>query len=133
VQAFTALSDPTRRRIVEMLAKGALSSGDIAKRFDVSAPAISQHLKRLRQAKLVRVRAEAQRRIYELDWTGVDEVTQWIARVRRFWEPRLDLLEAQLSSPPPPKAGLTSPPPPPKAGVTGPPPPRARHKERNSP
>ncbi|HEY3888052.1 MAG TPA: metalloregulator ArsR/SmtB family transcription factor [Caulobacteraceae bacterium] len=96
MDSLAALADPTRRRIVETLAEGALSSGDIASRFSISAPAISQHLKTLRLARLVRVRAEAQRRIYELDPEGVDEMSAWIAQIRRFWSSRLDALEAQL-------------------------------------
>ncbi len=67
MNGLTALADPTRQQIVKMLAKGALSSGDIARRFDMTAPAVSQHLKTLRDAKLVKVRAEAQKRFYELD------------------------------------------------------------------
>jgi DNA-binding transcriptional ArsR family regulator len=97
MDSLSALADPTRRRIVETLAEGALSSGDIARRFSISAPAISQHLKTLRQARLVRVRAEAQRRIYELDIEGVDEMSAWIGQIRRHWATRLDALEAQLS------------------------------------
>jgi DNA-binding transcriptional ArsR family regulator len=79
-----------------MLAMGALSSGDIARRFDVSAPAISQHLKTLRDAKLVRVRAQAQKRFYELDPEGVEELADWIARIRGFWSDKLDALEKEL-------------------------------------
>ena len=96
MDSLAALADPNRRRIVETLAEGALSSGDIASRFSISAPAISQHLKTLRMAKLVRVRREAQRRIYELDLEGVDEMSAWIAQIRRFWSTRLDALESQL-------------------------------------
>jgi DNA-binding transcriptional ArsR family regulator len=96
MDSLAALADPTRRCIVETLAEGALSSGDIASRFSISAPAISQHLKTLRMAKLVRVRREAQRRIYELDLEGVDEMSAWIAQIRRFWSSRLDALESQL-------------------------------------
>jgi DNA-binding transcriptional ArsR family regulator len=96
MDALAALADPTRRRIVEGLARGPLSSGDIASRFDISAPAISQHLKALREAGLVTVRAEAQRRIYELDPRGVDEVAAWIADIRGFWTRRLDNLERQI-------------------------------------
>jgi DNA-binding transcriptional ArsR family regulator len=96
MDSLAALADPTRRRIVETLAEGALSSGDIARRFSISAPAISQHLKTLRQARLVRVRAEAQRRIYELDLDGVDEMSAWIGQIRRHWATRLDALAAQL-------------------------------------
>jgi DNA-binding transcriptional ArsR family regulator len=96
VPQFSALADPTRQRIVEMLAGGALCAGDIAGRFDLSPPAISQHLKTLRTAGLVKVRAEAQRRIYELDPKGVAELSDWVARIRAFWTPRLDALEAAL-------------------------------------
>jgi DNA-binding transcriptional ArsR family regulator len=96
MQALSVLADPTRQRIVEMLATGSMSSGDIARRFDVSAPAISQHLKTLRDAKLVRVRAQAQKRFYELDPEGVGELAQWIARIRSFWSEKLDALEQEL-------------------------------------
>jgi len=93
---FSALADPTRQRIVEMLAGGALCAGDIAGQFKLSPPAISQHLKALREAKLVKVRAEAQKRIYELDPEGVAELSDWVARIRAFWTPRLDALEQAL-------------------------------------
>ena len=94
--ALQALSDPTRQRIVEMLAAGALSSGEIADRFALSPPAISQHLKTLKQARLVSVRVDRQKRIYSLDPDGVEEVSDWVARIRAFWNPRLDALEAAL-------------------------------------
>lgn len=93
---MAALADPTRQRIVAMLAAGALSSGDIASRFELTAPAVSQHLKTLREARLVRVRPEKQRRIYELNQEGVRELADWIDRIRAFWNPRLDALEAAL-------------------------------------
>jgi DNA-binding transcriptional ArsR family regulator len=96
MQALTVLADPTRQRIVEMLAAGAMSSGDIARCFDVTAPAISQHLKTLRAARLVRVRAQAQKRFYELDPAGVGELTDWINRIRGFWSEKLDALEQEL-------------------------------------
>jgi len=96
MNTLSALADPTRQRIVEMLARGRLSSGEIASRFKISPPAISQHLKTLREAKLVRVRVEAQRRVYELEPEGVDELFAWITHIRRFWATRLDRLEAQL-------------------------------------
>src|SRR5882672_924745 len=88
--SLTALADPTRQRIVAMLAAGALSSGEIAGRFELSAPAISQHLKTLKQARLVSVRIDRQKRIYSLDPEGVEEVSEWVARIRAFWNPRLD-------------------------------------------
>jgi DNA-binding transcriptional ArsR family regulator len=96
MDAMVALADHTRRRIVETLAGGPLSSGEIASRFEISAPAISQHLKTLRAARLVRVRAQAQRRIYELDLDGLDEMSDWVTGVRRFWAGRLAALEEQV-------------------------------------
>ena len=94
--SLSALADPTRQRIVEMLAAGALSSGEIAGRFKLSAPAISQHLKTLKTAKLVSVRVDAQKRIYALNPEGVAEVANWVDRIRAFWNPRLDALETAL-------------------------------------
>ena len=95
METFVALADPTRRRIVEMLAQGRLSSGEIASRFEITAPAVSQHLKVLRNARLVRVRPEAQRRIYELDEAGVAELSLWLADIRRLLGERI-LGEADL-------------------------------------
>jgi DNA-binding transcriptional ArsR family regulator len=95
--SFSALADPTRRRIVEALAAGPLSSGEIAARFPISAPAVSQHLKALKSARLVRVRAEAQRRIYEIDPDGVEAVALWADGLRRYWAARLDGLETALT------------------------------------
>lgn len=102
MDSFAALADPTRRRILEMLARGSLSSGEIAARFEVSAPAVSQHLQALRKAKLVRVRAVAQRRIYELERDGVEEVSDWLERIRLLWGRRLDSLEELLNTEPVP-------------------------------
>jgi DNA-binding transcriptional ArsR family regulator len=94
--AFGALADPTRRRIVEMLAASELPAGEIARRFDMTAPAVSQHLKLLRNAGLVSVRRDAQRRIYALDPAGLAELDAWLARYRRFWHDRLASLEREL-------------------------------------
>jgi DNA-binding transcriptional ArsR family regulator len=96
MQGLTALSDPTRQRIVEMLASGPLCAGDIAERFAISAPAISQHLKTLREAKLVRVTPQAQKRVYELNPEGVMALSEWVERLRRFWTTKLDALESEL-------------------------------------
>lgn len=93
---LNALADPTRQRIVEMLANRELSAGAIAEHFDMSPPAISQHLKVLKDANLVRVRADAQRRIYALDPEGFDELEQWMTRIRRYWRGNLDALERVL-------------------------------------
>jgi DNA-binding transcriptional ArsR family regulator len=96
IASLAALADPTRQRIVAMLAGGALSSGEIAGRFALSPPAISQHLKTLREAHLVCVKTDKQKRIYSLDPKGVQEVSDWVAHVQAFWNPRLDALEAAL-------------------------------------
>lgn len=100
MDTFAALADPTRRRIVELLGRGERSAGEIVEEFDVSAPAISQHLKALRDAGLVQVRAEAQRRIYALDPAGLAEIDAWLEGVRRYWSRRLDALERELRKPP---------------------------------
>ena len=94
--SLAALADPTRQRIIAMLAAGAQSSGEIARRFDLSPPAISQHLKTLKTAHLVSVRIDKQKRIYSLDPEGLREVSDWVARIQAFWNPRLDALEAAL-------------------------------------
>ncbi len=94
--AFTALADPTRRRIVEMIAERDRSAGEIVAKFDVTPPAISQHLKLLREARLITVRAEGQKRIHSLNRAGLDEIQAWVARATRFWEERLDALERTL-------------------------------------
>ncbi len=94
--AFAALADPTRRQIVEILAQRDLAAGEIVEHFDFSPPAISQHLKVLRQARLVSVRIDAQRRIYGIDPAGFAELDQWLARVKRFWPPKLDALDNAL-------------------------------------
>ncbi len=96
MEPFVALADPTRRRIVEALTAGPLSSGEIAARFPISAPAISQHLKTLKAARLVRVRSEAQRRIYEIDPEGIEAVAGWADGVRRHWAAKLEQLETTL-------------------------------------
>ena len=97
MQGLTALADPTRQRIVELLAAGPLCAGDIAGRFSISGPAVSQHLKTLKTAKLVKARVDAQRRIYELDPEGVGALSDWVERLRAFWNPKLDALEAALN------------------------------------
>jgi len=101
---FTALADPTRRQIIELLARGECPAGDIVEAFDISGPAISQHLKVLREAALVQVRVDGQRRIYQLNQQGLSEMDAWLNNVRRFWAPRLDALERELRKPDKPKA-----------------------------
>jgi len=99
MDSLMALADPTRRQIVEMLGRGERASGEIAENFAISAPAVSQHLRVLRDARLVQVRVEAQRRIYTLNAAGLAEIDAWLAQVRRFWAGRLDALEHELRKP----------------------------------
>src|SRR5687767_1202244 len=96
---FAALSDPTRRAIIEFLAHGERTAGSVTGAFELSAPAISQHLKALRQAGLVSVRVDAQRRIYSLNPQGLQALDGWLERMRRFWDGRLDALERELRKP----------------------------------
>jgi DNA-binding transcriptional ArsR family regulator len=111
---FTALADPTRRAILELLARrGELPASAIAATFDVSAPAISQHLKVLREAGLVLMEKQAQRRLYRINTAAMREVEEWAYRLQQQWERRLDALETFLKSDQPPPAvgiaGLASP------------------------
>jgi len=94
---FSALSDPTRRAILARLAEGEAAVGDIAGRFEISAPAISRHLRVLEEAGLVSRRIEAQRRIIALDPEALRTASEWVDHYRRFWEESLDRLEAVLA------------------------------------
>jgi DNA-binding transcriptional ArsR family regulator len=96
VQALEALADPIRRHIVELLAERERDAGDIASHFDVSRPAVSRHLRVLREHGLVQARTEAQRRVYSLDPAPLEEIDEWLARYRGFWTNRLDALDVQL-------------------------------------
>jgi DNA-binding transcriptional ArsR family regulator len=98
MQIFAALADPTRTKIIEVLARTDLSAGEIAARFPVSRPAVSRHLSVLRKARLVHARGEAQRRVYSLDPAALDEVDQWVARCRQVWSSRLDALGRHLDA-----------------------------------
>ena len=97
MDVFIALADPTRRQIIESLATGEHSAGDLAGQFAISGPAVSQHLKTLRDVGIVEVRKDAQRRIYRLRAGGFDDVQQWLQRIDRFWGDRLDRLERVLN------------------------------------
>jgi len=99
MDTFTALADPTRRHIVESLAVGETSFGALADQFEMSRPAVSQHLKVLRDAGIVTSRADAQRRIYRLSDDGLDELDAWLDKVRGYWTQRLDRLEQVLGEP----------------------------------
>src|SRR5277367_82507 len=94
---FTALAEPTRRSIIEMLAsKGELSATDISDKFQVSPPAISQHLKVLREAKLVRMEKRSRQRIYQLNPGAMNELEQWAKDTTELWGKRFDKLDKVL-------------------------------------
>ena len=90
---FTALSDPTRRQVFERLQSGGRSVGEIAKNLPVSRPAVSQHLKVLKQAGLVGDRAEGTRRIYYIDPQGLAAVRKWLDQ---FWDVALAAYAAEV-------------------------------------
>lgn len=96
MQSLIAIADPTRRRIVELLAERDRTAGELVAEFDMSAPAISQHLKVLREAGLVTVRAEGQSRVQILNPEGLRELEAWLEKTRAFWSRRLDALEREL-------------------------------------
>lgn len=98
MDAFVALADENRRRIVMTLARQELSVNDLVARFAISQPAISQHLKVLREAGLVRVRPQAQRRLYSVAPDGLREVEAWLDRTRRQMAAQLDALERHLDA-----------------------------------
>src|SRR3954469_1113640 len=98
MQAFAALSDPTRRQIVELLSKRELTAGDIAARFPVSGPAISKHLRVLRDAGLCTYQQRAQQRVYQLRPEALAEADQWMQQRLNLWRDRFDALGQQLES-----------------------------------
>ena len=94
---FSALADPTRRTILELLAQNnELPATDIYNKFQVSHPAISQHLKVLREAELVNVERKAQQRVYKINPQKLSELEKWIKRLESDWEKRLDRLDTVL-------------------------------------
>lgn len=96
MQSLAAIADPTRRRIVELLAEGERTAGELVEEFDLSAPAISQHLNVLREAGLVLSRVEGQSRVQSLNPAGFDELDAWLEKTRAVWSRRLDALEREL-------------------------------------
>jgi DNA-binding transcriptional ArsR family regulator len=93
---FEVLADPTRRQIVAFLADGESPVRDIVDQFNSSPPAISQHLKVLRQAGLVSMRPEAQRRLYSVNRLALAEAAAWLMRMGGFWSEQLESLERGL-------------------------------------
>ncbi len=101
MHAFDVLGDPVRRRILDLLRESELSSGEIVERvgaeFGISQPAVSQHLRVLRESGFAIVRAEAQRRIYSIDAAPIAEVDRWLAPFRRFGDHKLMALETEVA------------------------------------
>ena len=97
VQSLAALADPIRREMVELLAGGELAAGELAGRFPVSRPAISRHLRVLREAGLVRVRTDGKRRLYTLDPRPLRELDAWLEAYRELWAQRLDALDTEIA------------------------------------
>ena len=93
---YDAIADPTRRSVLRLLAERELTAGELAAAFTISRPAVSRHLRVLREAGLVRSRPHAQQRVYSLDPRPLEDVDAWLASIRAFWEPRLDALERHL-------------------------------------
>ena len=101
VHAFDVLGDPVRRRILELLADGEHSSGEITAvvqaEFGISQPAVSQHLKVLRDSGFATVRPEGTRRLYAVDAAPFHELDEWLDHFRAFWDQRLDSLATELA------------------------------------
>jgi DNA-binding transcriptional ArsR family regulator len=101
VHAFDVLGDPVRRRILELLAMGEHSSGAITEivhsEFGITQPAVSQHLRVLREAGFATVRPDGTRRLYSVDPEPLREVDAWLDHFRAFWTPRLDALATEIA------------------------------------
>ena len=94
--ALKAIAAPRRRQILRLVRDDELSAGEIASHFDVTRPAVSQHLNVLKEAGLVEVRADAQRRVYRIRPEPLAELDDWLAPYRRLWETHLDRLTDHL-------------------------------------
>ena len=101
MHAFDVLGDPVRRRILELLADGELTAGAVTARiqdeFGISQPAVSQHLRVLRESGFATVRPEGTRRLYAVQSEALQDVDAWLDRFRRFWTPPLDALATELA------------------------------------
>ena len=101
MHAFDVLGDPVRRRILELLAEGERAAGEVAAvvqaEFGITQPAVSQHLKVLRENGFASVRAQGTRRLYAVDPEPLREADLWLDHFRRFWTPRLDALATELA------------------------------------
>jgi DNA-binding transcriptional ArsR family regulator len=93
---FDVLAEPSRRDILDLLRDGERSVGELVQRLSLSQPGVSKHLRVLREAGLVEVRPEGQRRLYELRAEPLAEIDAWLGPYRQFWSSRLDALERHL-------------------------------------
>jgi DNA-binding transcriptional ArsR family regulator len=93
---FSAIANPTRRRILEMLREGARAAGEIAAEFDLNRPAVSEHLQVLRLAGLVSEEARGRQRLYSLNAAALFEVQTWLHPFEWYWSQRLDALDEAL-------------------------------------
>jgi DNA-binding transcriptional ArsR family regulator len=98
--SFAVLAEPTRRNILDLLRDGERPVGDLVEHLSLSQPAVSKHLRVLREAGLVSVRADAQRRLYRLQPGPLAEMDKWLAPYRRLWNRSLDKLERHLEESP---------------------------------
>src|SRR5437868_3079729 len=98
--AFSVLAEPNRRRILDLLRSAERPVGELVDALDVSQPAVSKHLRILREAGLVEVRADAQRRLYRVRPEPLRAIDEWLAPYRRLWGSRLDQLEQHLDAMP---------------------------------
>ncbi len=96
MSTFEALADPTRRTIVELLAGGERSAGELAAEFETSRPAVSRHLRVLREHGLVSAREHGRRRLYALEPAPLAELDEWLSHYRDYWTNRLDALDVEL-------------------------------------
>jgi DNA-binding transcriptional ArsR family regulator len=101
MHAFDVLGDPIRRRILELLAEGELTSGEVCaviqQEFGISQPGVSAHLRVLREAGFATARPEGARRLYAVNAAPLRDVDGWLERFRRFWTPHLEALETELA------------------------------------
>jgi DNA-binding transcriptional ArsR family regulator len=98
VDAFAVLSEPTRRRILDLLRTSECSVGELATALGASQPSTSKHLKVLRDARFISCRIDAQRRVYRLETVPLQVVDAWLAPYRALWERHLDALERHLDA-----------------------------------
>jgi DNA-binding transcriptional ArsR family regulator len=94
--AFDVLAEPNRRAILDLLRDGERAVGDLVDRLDVSQPAVSKHLRVLKEAGLVEARTDAQRRLYRICPEPLEALDDWLEPYRRYWTTRLDQLESHL-------------------------------------